>query len=93
MNFSHFATPWYGIVGHPLFLGFLALGIVAILWSIAWKAIGLWYAARDGKKGWFIAIFLLNTLGILEILYIYVFRKKNMIKDAEPVAPEETHTA
>ena len=45
------------------------------LWSIPWKGWALWTAARKGSKNWFIALLVINTLGILDILYIYVFSK------------------
>jgi len=47
-----------------------------IIWSLAWKGIALWKAARAGSKKWFVALLIINTLGILEILYIFVFSKK-----------------
>ncbi|XKT75329.1 MAG: DUF5652 family protein [Patescibacteria group bacterium UBA2103] len=54
-----------------------ALGIVAILlWSLVWKGLALWAAARNGHKVWFIALLVLNTVGILEIIYYLFFRKK-----------------
>lgn len=49
--------------------------IIFIVWSFIWKGLALWQAARNGHKGWFVALLLINTLGILEILYIYVFGK------------------
>jgi methionyl-tRNA synthetase len=48
---------------------------VLIIWSFVWKGLALWQAARNGHKGWFVALLLINTVGILEILYIYVFGK------------------
>jgi len=47
-----------------------------IAWSLIWKGIALWKAARNGQKGWFVAILIVNTLGILEMIYIFVFDKK-----------------
>ncbi|MDO8515737.1 MAG: DUF5652 family protein [bacterium] len=47
-----------------------------IVWSLYWKGRALWLAARHGSKHWFIALLIINTAGILEILYIYVFSKK-----------------
>ena len=47
-----------------------------ILWSIIWKGMALWRAARLRSKGWFIALLIVNTVGILEILYLYVFSKE-----------------
>ena len=55
---------------------FLALFTLLAIWSIAWKGIALWKAVKSGSKPWFIALLIVNTLGILEILYIYVFSKK-----------------
>jgi methionyl-tRNA synthetase len=46
-----------------------------ILWVLAWKAAALWKAVKNNHKGWFVALFLLNTVAILEILYIFVFSK------------------
>lgn len=50
--------------------------VIYIVWTIFWKAWSLWIAARKGSKIWFIALMLLNTVGILEILYIFYFSKK-----------------
>lgn len=47
-----------------------------IVWSLFWKGWALWRAAKNDSKGWFIALLILNTLGILEILYIFVFGSK-----------------
>lgn len=49
---------------------------ILIFWSIFWKGIALWKAARNNHKWWFAAILMINTLGILEILYIVVLERK-----------------
>ena len=46
-----------------------------LLWVLPWKGIALWKAARNSHKKWFIALFLINTLAILEIIYIFRFSK------------------
>lgn len=51
------------------------LFMLLIIWSFIWKGLALWQSARNGHKGWFVALLLINTVGILEILYIYVFGK------------------
>ena len=58
------------------FLTTLIWFIPLMIWSIIWKGLGLWKSARNGSKPWFIVMFILNTAGILEILYIFVFGKK-----------------
>lgn len=49
---------------------------ILAVWSIIWKGIALWKAARNSAKAWFIVLLIVNTVGILEILYIFVFSKK-----------------
>lgn len=44
-----------------------------IAWTFPWKGIALWKAAKDGNKVWFVIIFLVNTLAILDIVYIVFF--------------------
>ena len=48
-----------------------------IIWSVVWKGIAMWKSARQGNKHWFIALLVLNTFGIVDILYIYFFAPKN----------------
>ena len=43
------------------------------IWTIIWKGFALWKSARKNKMIWFIILLVVNTIGILEILYIYVF--------------------
>jgi hypothetical protein len=64
----------------PVGIGLAELGgfllALFVIWSIAWKGLALWKAAREGSKVWFVVLLLVNTAGILEILYLYVFSKK-----------------
>lgn len=63
----------------------IILSLALLVWSLYWKGMALWKAAREGHQKWFIALLLINTIGILEILYIYHFSEKK----AEPIAPVE----
>ncbi len=57
--------------------GWAALGfIVVMLWSLAWKGIALWKAGRLGQKTWFVILLVVNTVGILEIIYIFAVARK-----------------
>lgn len=42
-------------------------------WAVVWKGLALWKAAHREQRYWFVGFLVVNTLGILEILYIYVF--------------------
>jgi len=50
--------------------------VLAVVWSMVWKGIALWRAGRNAHLGWFIALFIVNTVGILEIIYIFAFSRK-----------------
>ncbi|NLT20508.1 MAG: hypothetical protein GXY16_05870 [Syntrophomonadaceae bacterium] len=47
-----------------------------LVWSLFWKGLALWRSARMNHKGWFIALLIINTLGIFEIIYIIATRKR-----------------
>ncbi len=49
--------------------------IPLIVWSITWKAFALWKAARNRQLGWFLFLFIINSAGVLEILYIYYYQR------------------
>lgn len=51
------------------------LFIVILIWSLVWKLLALWKSARKGSVVWFIILAIFNTVGILPILYIFVFSK------------------
>lgn len=51
------------------------------LWSLFWKGLALWRASRENQRNWFIALLVLNTLGLGEIIYLTWFAKKNRFWD------------
>ena len=53
----------------------IALWILVILWTLLWKGMALWKAARNNQRAWFVVMLIIHTLGILEILYIILFQK------------------
>jgi len=67
----------YNYFAGGLFPGHQSIWALAIIWALVWKAWSLWIAARKNQKIWFGALLLINTMGILEILYVFIFSKKN----------------
>ncbi len=51
--------------------------VLVLVWSLVWKGMALWHAARNSQRNWFIVLLVINTLGILEIVYLAGFRKQN----------------
>ncbi len=49
---------------------------VLAIWTFVIKGFALYRAGKQQQTGWFVAMFILNTLGILEALYFFVFSKK-----------------
>lgn len=65
-----------GVFPVAFLMGLVFLIPLLIAWAMIWKGWALWIAARQGSKPWFIVLLLINTVGILEILYIFYFSKK-----------------
>lgn len=63
---------------------FVIMAMVAGLWSLFWAGLSLWHAARNKQWGWFIALLLIHTVGILDLIYLFGFRAN---RASEPVFP------
>ncbi len=57
----------------PFFMG--GIGFLA-MWDLAWKGFALWRAARRKEQWWFLALLLINSMGILPIVYLLVWGKE-----------------
>ena len=68
INLAHYlnTNPWIAF----------AFTVLAI-WTIIWKGTALWKAAKNNSIPWFVALLIVNTMGVLEIFYIFFFSKKN----------------
>lgn len=53
---------------------------IVIIWSLAWKGLALYRAARLEQKAWFVVLLLVNTAGILEIFYLFILSKPTVHK-------------
>lgn len=52
-----------------------------VLWSSFWKGWALWKASQKRQLVWFIILLLVNTLGILEIAYIFYLNRWDIDKE------------
>jgi hypothetical protein len=62
-------------------VAFMPLFIALVIWECVWKLIAMWKAGRNNHLAWFICIALINTLGILPIIYLLIQRNKTTIPD------------
>lgn len=60
-----------------------AIIILLAVWTLAWKGFALWRSAELRQKYWFIALLIVNTLGILEIIYIFFVARKYKVEVIE----------
>jgi hypothetical protein len=62
----------------------VVLFFALIVWGIVWKAIALWTAAKNNQKPWYVILLFVNTLGLLEIIYLKFFQRKNAAVKTAP---------
>jgi len=53
----------------------IVLLVVILIWSMIWKGIALWKSGRNNQIAWFVVLFIVNTVGILEIIYLAFYQK------------------
>ena len=54
---------------------------LVVIWELVWKGTALWKAGRHKQLPWFVVMLVVNTLGILEIIYIVFFQAKTNALD------------
>ncbi len=59
-------------------MGSPVLLLILYVWSLIAKGIALWRAAHLKQRNWFIAILVLNTIGVLELVYLFRFAEKKL---------------
>ena len=72
--------------------GFGWILLPILLWTLFWKGCSLWIAVKRDEKWWFLALLVINTVGILEIIYIFYIAKKKWsdIKDILTIKKSST---
>lgn len=91
MNNLYYSNNWGSMMSwdHPGFR--VGVGLLA-LWSLVWSGLSLWKSARNGDRYWFLALLLIHTGGILDILYLFVFAKNKLVLVSEPIKPPKKTT-
>ena len=57
-------------INNPLIQAHGLLLLIIVLWSLFWKGLALWHSGMRRQTLWFVIILVVNTLGILEIIYL-----------------------
>ncbi len=58
--------------------------LVVVLWDIVWRGMALWKSARRDQPVWFVLLLIINSVGILPIIYLLLNR--GPAKDAAATA-------
>ena len=81
MMYNNFGYPGhyqsFGFGGGAL-VGMTILGIlfaVLLIIVVVLKGFALWHAAKRSEKWWFIALLIINTMGLLELIYLIFVAK------------------
>ena len=45
--------------------------MLLMVWTLFWKGLALWHSARKKEPWWFVTLLVINTAGILEIVYLF----------------------
>jgi methionyl-tRNA synthetase len=81
--------PWFlGNSVHFNNFYWMQWGIIPIVvWSSFWKGLSLWHAAKRNETWWFIALLVINTVGILEIGYLLLVVQ--LFRDKKPLQKQK----
>ncbi|MBS3085009.1 hypothetical protein J4411_03825 [Candidatus Pacearchaeota archaeon] len=53
--------------------------VILVVWEMIWKGIALWKTGKNQQIAWFVCIFIINTVGILPIIYLLFFQKRKTL--------------
>lgn len=56
--------------------GLIVLFALLAILDVVAKGFALWASARAHQKAWFIALLIINSVGILPLIYLVFFNKK-----------------
>jgi len=63
--------------------GGFKLLLVFVILDLILKGFALWKSGRNNQPYWFVALFLINSLGILPAIYLIFFQPKKATRKAK----------
>lgn len=63
--------------------------VISLILAIILKGYSLWMASKRDEKAWFVAILILNTIGVLELIYLIFVIK--VFSKPQPVISNENN--
>lgn len=68
-------------VEEPLVIDFTML-VAPMIWVMLWRAFGMWYAARNKQKVWYV-LSLIDPIAVVPIVYLFLFSKTPLLNEME----------
>jgi len=56
--------------------GSILLIVLVAIWDLYWRGKALWVSSKNSQKVWFVALLIINSVGILPIIYLLFFKPK-----------------
>lgn len=53
----------------------LPVTMVLVIWTLFWKGVSMWHAAQKKNGIWFFILLIFNTVGILDLYYLFGVEK------------------
>lgn len=54
--------------------------IILAIFDLTVRGIALWKSARNGEKYWFVGLLVINSMGLIPLLYLAFFDKSSRFK-------------
>jgi hypothetical protein len=48
------------------------VAITLVVWDMIWRGQALWKSAKKGQRYWFVALLIVNSMGIFPIIYLLI---------------------
>jgi len=48
------------------------IAVSILIWDLTWRGMALWKSAKNNQKYWFIALLIVNSIGLLPITYLLI---------------------
>lgn len=65
--------------------------IVLAVWELIWKGLALWRAAHRKQPYWFMALLIINSAGVLPIIYILTTEQRQDMSSEPYIKTPDNH--
>ena len=60
------------------------------VWDVTWRLLAMWRAVKENQKIWFVLFMIVNSVGLLPIIYlVFVAKEKFWVKKNQVVEVQE----